>query len=107
MEKVTYKELQSAVVSMDNSIDTLREFEISANVNIMAKGETGAITDGVVRAKGTTTENLATFNFWRDTNRDIRYVGNCDECAVIEAIKAFVANIKTKVADGGIESALQ
>ena len=102
MEKVSYKELRSAVVAMDNSVDTERQYEISANVNVQAGNTVGAIDNGIVRAKGEENSNIATFNAWSDTNTSYSFNKECDKCAVIEAIDAFIADCKAKVAEGGL-----
>lgn len=102
MEKVSYKELRSAVVTMDNSVDTERVYEISANVNVQMGNTVGAIDNGVVRAKGEENGNIATFNAWSDKNKNVSYNNADDECAVLMAINAFIADCKAKVAEGGV-----
>ena len=100
MEKVSYKEMRSAVVVMDNSVDTTREFEISANVNVQGNNTVGAIDNGVVREKGKTEGSYATFNAWSNNEKNVRYTNAPDECAVLIAINAFIESCKTKVAEG-------
>lgn len=102
MEKVSYKELRSAVVTMDNSVDTERVYEISANVNVQMGNTVGTIDNGVVRAKGDESGNIATFNAWSDKNKNVSYNNADDECAVLMAINAFIADCKAKVAEGGV-----
>ena len=102
MEKVSYKELCSAVVTMDNSVDTERVYEISANVNVQMGNTVGTIDNGVVRAKGDESGNIATFNAWSDKNKNVSYNNADDECAVLMAINAFIADCKAKVAEGGV-----
>lgn len=102
MEKVKYEELRSAVVKMNNSVDSSRECEISANVNVQAGNTVGAIDNGIVRAKGEENSNIATFNAWSYTNANYSFNKECDKCAVIEAIDAFIADCKAKVAEGGV-----
>ena len=102
MSKVNYKELRSAVVVMSNEVDTAREYEISANVNVQYGNTVGAIDNGVVREKGATDGNIATFSSWSSTNKNVNYSKECDECAVLMAINAFIADCKDKVAEGGV-----
>ena len=99
MEKVSYKELRSAVVTMDNSVDTERVY---ANVNVQMGNTVGTIDNGVVRAKGEENGNIATFNAWSDKNKNVSYNNADDECAVLMAINAFIADCKAKVAEGGV-----
>ena len=107
MEKVSYKELRSAVVAMDNSVDSFREFEISANVNVQSNNTVGTIDNGVVREKGAgENTNIATFNAWSDKNKNVSYNNAEDECAVLVAINAFIADCKAKVAEGNILNTL-
>lgn len=102
MEKVSYKELRSAVVTMDNSVDTERVYEISANVNVQMGNTVSTIDNGVVREKGVKDSNIATFNAWSDKNKNVSYNNADDECAVLMAINAFIADCKAKVAEGGV-----
>ena len=102
MEKVSYKELRSAVVVMDNSVDTTREYEISANVNVQAGGNVGSIDNGVVRAKGATDGNIATFSAWSNKEKNVRYTNADDECAILMAINTFIEDCKAKVAEGNV-----
>lgn len=99
---VQYKDLRSAVVTMDNAVNENRDYEISANVNVQQGDKVGTIDAGVVRNLGETTTNIATFNAWSDTQKNYNFVGECDECAVIEAIQVFIADVKAKVAEGGL-----
>lgn len=103
MEKVSYKELRSAVVTMDNSVDTERVYEISANVNVQMGNTVGTIDNGVVRTKGEeNNSNIATFNAWSDKNKNVSYNNADDECEVLMAINAFIADCKAKVAESGV-----
>ena len=102
MEKVSYKELRSAVVTMDNSVDTEREYEISANVSVQYGGNVGSIDNGVVRVKGEESGNIATFNAWSDKNKNVSYNNADDECAILMAINTFIEGCKAKVAEGGV-----
>ena len=102
MSKVDYKELRSAVVVMTNEVDTTREYEISANVNVQGNNSVGAIDNGVVREKGASEGNIATFSAWSSTNKNVNYSKECDECSVLLAINAFIADCKAKVAEGGV-----
>lgn len=104
MSKVKYQTLRSAVVTMNNSVDEYRSYEISANVNVKADKTVGSIDNGVVRELNTTEGNIATFNAWSDTNKNYSFTKECDECAVIEAITAFIADVKAKVAEGELDT---
>lgn len=106
MSKVDYKELRSAVVVMTNEVDATREFEISANVSVQGGYSVGAIDNGVVRQKGATEGNIATFSAWSSTNKSVNYSGECDECMVLLAINTFIADCKEKVANGGIVTSI-
>ena len=87
---------------MDNSVDTERVYEISANVNVQMGNTVGTIDNGVVRVKGEENGNIATFNAWSDKNKNVSYNNADDECAVLMAINAFIADCKAKVAEGGV-----
>lgn len=100
MSKVKFETLRSAVVTMNNSVDVARSYEISANVNVQYGNTVGAIDAGVVRNLGDTEGNIATFNAWSDTNANYSFNKECDKCAVIEAIDAFIADVKATVCEG-------
>lgn len=103
MEKVKYEELRSAVVKMNNSVDSSREYEISANVSVQQGNTVGSIDNGIVRELGENEGmNIATFSAWSDKNKNVNYNGAEDECAVLMAINAFIADCKAKVAEGGV-----
>ena len=90
MSKVDYKELRSAVVVITNEVDTTREFEISANVNVQGDNTMGAIDNGVVRVLGKKDGNIATFHTWGANNLNMSYNDAPDKCAVLIATEQFV-----------------
>ena len=100
MSKVKFETLKSAVVKMNNSVDVARSYEISANVNVQSGNTVGTIDNGVIRELGVDEGNIATFNAWSDTNANYSFNKECDKCDVIEAIDAFIADVKSEVANG-------
>lgn len=108
MEKVTYKTLNSANVKVDNSVDTERVYDISANVNIGNMAEMDAspedinnvssIDNGLVKRKadGMT---VATFNSYGDNNLSINHqnTDSVEQCEVTNVINAFISEVKSKV----------
>ena len=101
MDKVSYKELRSAVVVMSNEVDTTREYEISANVNVQAGGNVGSIDNGVVRAKDATEGNIATFSAYSNNGLNMRYDTDKRQ-SVLAAVEDFIEDCKAKVADGNV-----
>lgn len=96
-QKVTYKELRNAVVYIDNSVDTSKTYDISADVRLQGQNVVEAFESGIVQKDGS---QIATFNCWGDfSNIGINYQGvdSGDQCAVLEAVNTFMKNVKSKV----------
>lgn len=102
MSKVKFEKLESAVVTMNNSVDSYRQFDISANVSVTSKNTVHNVTSGLVRLKGAEQNSkAATFNSW---GADVSYSipTEFDHCEVVTAIKAFIEDCTTKVAEGSL-----
>ena len=95
-EKVTYKALNSANVRIDNSVDTERVYNISANVNVAATNVSNM--EGALRENNDVAEVLATFNS-RDGILSVDYQNITleEQQAVNAAINAFIEDVKAKV----------
>ncbi len=95
-ENVTYKALNSANVKMDNSVDTERVYNISANVNVAATNVSNM--EGTIREDNDVAEVLATFNS-RDGILSVDYQNITleEQQAVNAAINAFIEDVKAKV----------
>lgn len=93
MEKVTYKELVSAQVRMDNSADTGRTYDIRADVEIAGTavqnfGNGEAAKDGATAATWTCYGGTLNVTFYTQ-----------DGAAVLAALNAFIADAKDKAAE--------
>ena len=95
-EKVTYKELRSAKVHVDNSVDTSKTYDISADVNIENTTTVSGMDSGEVKQSGNV---IANFSYWGENNLNISYMGveSANQCDVLEAVNTFIDNVKTKV----------
>lgn len=115
-EKVTYRQLNSANVRIDNSVDEDRAYDIAANANISGNpsygaeitGESGAmnaisrvinVENGEVRRK-TDGMPVATFNSYSPGNLSINHQNTEaeEQCTVTTAVNAFIAEVKAKAA---------
>lgn len=95
-ENVTYKALNSANVRMDNSVDTERVYNISANVNVAATNVSNM--DGVLRENNDVAEVLATFSSYDETlSVNYQNITLEEQQAVNAAINAFIEDVKAKV----------
>lgn len=95
-ENVTYKELRSAVVHTDNSVDPEKAYDIAADVRLQGENTVEAFENGTVTKDG---QPMATFNCYGDTNNlsfNYQNVQSAEQCAVLEAVIAFMADVKEK-----------
>ena len=100
-EKVTYKTLNSANVRVDNSVDSERVYNISANASIdgMGSGSTNnvnGIDSGDVRRKDDDVM-VASFSHYGNLNINFQVVDVAEMCAIINAVNAFITDLKAKV----------
>lgn len=94
MEKVTYKELVSAQVRMDNSVDTGRTYDIRADVEIA--GDTAQnFNNGEATKDGAT---AATWTCYGGT-LNVTFYAQQDGAAVLAALNAFIDEAKAKAAE--------
>lgn len=94
MEKVTYKELVSAKVRMDNSVDTGRTYDIRAEVEISGN----AVQDF---GNGEATKDGATAATWTcyGGTLNVTFYTQQDGADVLAALNAFIADAKAKAAE--------
>ena len=71
MDKIVYKELRNALVHVDNSVDTNRVYDISADIRLQGQTVVESYESGSVVKDGA---QIATFNCWGDiSNISIQY----------------------------------
>lgn len=95
-EKVTYKQLRSAVVQVDNSADTSKTYDIAADVRLQGQNTVEAFESGTVAKDGA---QVATFYCYGEAaNISINFQGieSNKQCEVVEAINAFMEDVKAK-----------
>ena len=95
-EKVSYKELRNALVHMDNSVDTAKTYDIAADVRLQGQNTVEAFESGTVAKDGA---QVATFYCYGDAvNMSVNFQGveSGEQCGVIEAINAFMEDVKAK-----------
>ena len=98
-EKVTYKQLRSAVVQVDNSADEGRTYGISADVRIQNPGGVEAFEGGTVAKDGA---QVAAFSCWGgDSNVSVQYTGieSSEQVDVLQAVNGFMQATRQLVAD--------
>lgn len=98
MGKIKYEALNSANVKVNNSGDLSKTYDIEANANVNNLNEVSNIDNGTVKKD---TEQKATFNVWGDNSLNISFYNATSEeqCAVINAVNAFIQDVKSHVAD--------
>ena len=98
MSKIKYEALNSANVKVNNSGDLERVYSIEANANVNNLNAVSNIDNGVVKKD---TEQKATFNVWGDNSLNISFynAASDEQCAVINAVNAFIKDVKSHVAD--------
>lgn len=105
-EKVTFKNVNSASVVMDNSVDTARVYDIQASVNVSGNKSVNGIDNGTVVAKDGVTK--ANFNRYGENNMNIQFYtsGVSEMCSVATAIDTFVNDVIAKVGEGEVLSTI-
>lgn len=95
MEKVVYKELRSASVLADNSVDTERVYDIQASVDISGNKVNG-FSGGQVSKDG---QSMATFSNHGINNLNVNYQVEdaATQCAITTAINSFMDAAKALV----------
>lgn len=106
MEKVKIKALNSANLRMDNSVDTDREYEISANANIDSTNTVVSIENGSVMKEGM---EIASFSSYGEDNLSINYnnVKQEEHCTIINAVNSFIGNVRLKASASVMASILK
>lgn len=103
MDKIVYKELRNALVYVDNSVDTDRVYDISADIRLQGQTVVESYESGSVMKDGA---QIATFNCWGDiSNVSIQYynVESQDQCNVLSAVTQFMGDVKNKIGATGTE----
>ena len=100
MKKVDFTKLNSANVSVDNSVDESRTYEISARANLNERNLT-SVDGGVVIKDGV---QVATFSMWSNSlTPSFQGVADVMEmCAILTAITTFIADVKSEINDNPI-----
>lgn len=93
-DKVKYTALKRATVHVDNSVDTEKVYDIEAEVNVTSLS-VDSFEQGIVRKDNS---DIATFSCYGENNLNISYqnVDSENQCAVLEAVNAFMQNTKEK-----------
>lgn len=89
--KVSYKELISAKVHVDNSVDTAKTYDISSDINIVG-GNIESHDNGIVSQNETV---MATFSLYGTNNLSISYISveTESQCDVLNAINEYITNV--------------
>lgn len=102
MDKAVFTKLNSANVSVDNSADTERVYDIKCNANLnnnlLNSIESGSVMkDGIQVATFSKWSNIFTPSFQNVTDDD-------DEmCNILKAITTFIKDVKNKIETNPIE----
>jgi len=101
MGKVDFTKLNSANVSVDNSVDTEIVYDIKCNANIN-NGELNSIDSGSVMKDDI---QVATFSMWSNNlTPSFQNVTDDNEmCNILKAITTFIAEVKNKIETNPIE----
>ena len=100
MSKVDFIKLNSANVSVDNSVDTERVYDIKCNANLN-NNVLNSIDSGNVMKDGI---QVATFSMYGgNVNTTYNNLTKEEKCAVIYAIDDFIADVKNEIETNPIE----
>lgn len=105
MSKIKYEALNSANVKANNSSDLSKVYDIEANANVTQNNVVSNIDSGRVSLDGV---EKASFNSWGDNMLNISYsnVDSEEQCTIINAVNAFIKDLKSHVADTPIVASL-
>lgn len=110
-QNVTADQLISATVKYSNKDDANRVYDISANARI-ENGIVNNFDNGEVRKHSESSEstdgmgNIATFNSYSEKNLNL-HINNADETeakAILEAVYAFMADVKANVSANPVQA---
>ena len=92
MDKINFTKLNSANVTVENTVNETIVYDIKAKANINNE-ELTSLDNGVVAKDGV---NVATFNMWGNSfNPSFQGVTDATEmCAILMAITSFIADVK-------------
>lgn len=95
MGKVNYIKLNSANVTADNSEDTEKKYDITANVNINGN-KVNSIDSGRVIKNGV---EVASFSKWGESQLNVNFnnVDVMEMCSIITEVNAFYVSVVEKV----------
>lgn len=102
MGKITRVALNSANIKFDNSGDTSRQYEITADCEITRKNKLGSYSSGEVKVVGKEA-SIATFNGYYGSNQSVHTSQGVDttaKCLIMTAIDDFLTEVNS-VAEKG------
>ena len=101
MGKVDFTKLNSANVSVDNSVDTERVYDIKCNANLN-NNVLNSIDSGSVMKDDI---QVATFSMWSNNlTPSFQNITDATEmCNILMAITTFIADVKNKIETNPIE----
>lgn len=94
--KVSYKELISAKVHVDNSVDAAKTYDISSDINIVG-GNIESHDNGIVSLGETV---IATFSLYGKNNLSISYISveTDNQCNVLNAVNDYINDVTKQAA---------
>ena len=100
MSKVDFTRLNSANVSVENSVDESRVYDIKCNANIN-NGALNSIDSGFVLKDDV---QVATFSMYGgNVNTTYNNITKEEKCAVIYAVDDFIADVKEEIETNPIQ----
>lgn len=97
MDKVTYKELKNALIHVDNSVDTAKVYDIDADIRIQGQNVIENIESGNLYSDGAYMASFSSYNGISNLTVQFNSIDSQTRCAVLEAINAFIEDLKVKV----------
>ena len=95
MDKINFTKLNSANVTVENTVNETRVYDIKANANINGQALNSLDNGTVIKDEVV----VATFNMWGNSfNPSFQGVTDATEmCAILMAITNFIADVKTEI----------
>lgn len=105
MSKVKFTAVNSANVSVNNSVDTEKIYAISANVNIINSDKLSNVDNGLVKKDNKT---VCTFNKFGESSLNTSFQGVTDVmemCNILQELSAFLGEVETAVENNDLFNA--
>lgn len=105
MSKIKFTAVNSANVSVSNSVDTDKVYDITANVTIMNRKKLSNVDNGLVKKDD---KIVCSFTRYGESSLNTSFQGSSDVmemCNILQALSAFLGEVETSVENNNLFNA--